>query len=93
MPPFLLQGLESMGQHGIPQDHPVPVLFVSDSGIVRVAQFPEVIEGTSHIRFFFGFHIKKGQIHRAAPAVAGLLRNVPQGEQRILFKLRIKVST
>ena len=91
MPPLLLQGLEAVGQHDLPQEHPVGVLLLRDVRIVRVGEQPEVVESAAHVHFFFRFHVKQRQVHGAAPAVAGVLGDVALGEQHILLQLRVEV--
>ena len=91
VPPLLLQRLEAVGEHGIAQDHAVRVLLLGDAGIVRVAELAEIVEGAAHIHLALRDHIKQRQIHGAAPAVAGMLGDIAQGEQNILLELRIEV--
>ena len=91
MPPLFFERTEAVLHHDLPQHHTHRILFFRDFRIVRVAELTEIIKGSAHIDFPLRVHVKQRQIHRAAPAVAGMLRNIPLREEDGLIQFRVEV--
>ncbi len=85
MPPFLRERLEAVSEHHFAQEHARGVLLLAWFLIVGVTPFAKVVKGSAHVYFLFSLHVKEGQVDGAAPAVPGMLGNVPLGEEHGLI--------
>ena len=92
MPPFRGNGTKSVPGHGAAQQHAVGILRFGDAGIPRMAELSKEIKGPAHIQIGSGFHIKKRQIHRAAPAMVGARGDIALRNNLSLFQGGIEES-
>ena len=65
-----------MIQHEILQEHAVRVLRFTDAVIIRMAFFTKIVKRAAHVDILLRRHIKQRQIHGAAAAVPGVLRDI-----------------
>lgn len=91
MPPFGVYRFKTMSYHSIAEYHAVDILFVCYSFIIRTGERTEIIVCTTHIHFFFSFHIKECKIDSAATAVPGVIGYISLAEEDGFIDFRVEV--
>ena len=70
MPPLGVEREETMTQHSIAQDETVRLLLGSDSLVVGVREFAEIVEHAAHIHFLAGLDMYEREVNGRTAAVS-----------------------
>ena len=69
MPPLGVEREEAVAEHGIAQDKTVRLLLGSDSLVVGVREFAELVEHAAHIHFLAGLDMYEREVNSRAAAM------------------------
>ena len=93
VPPFCIEGLETVTHHGITENHAVLELLFGDAlSIVGMALRTEPIEGATHIELLLCCHVKEGEVEGGAARMSAFLTDIFLGKKYVFLEVGIEIG-